>query len=76
MMSVSTEQLSQLIIEHLEANPEMRILALVVAMRRRLGKTPWKGDLSTSVLLALRKLICARIVVQTEEMYSLAAVAR
>ena len=73
-MPISTEQLSQLIIEHLEANPGMRILALVVAIRRRLGKIPWKGDLSTSVLLALRKLICSRIVVQIEGMYSLAAV--
>ena len=72
-MADSSEHLSQLIIEQLRANSEMRILALVVAIRRRLGRAPWKGDLSTSVKLTLKKLTYSRIVVRTEDMYSLAA---
>ena len=71
-MRLPPGQLSHLIIEELKANPEIRILALVVAIRKRLGKLVWKGDLPNAVQSTLRKLIYSNTVVQTGDMYSLA----
>ena len=71
-MSVSIARIGELVVEQLKTHPEMRVLSLVVAIRKRLGDSPWKGDLTTAVNSALRTLICSKTVVQVEGMYSLA----
>lgn len=50
----------------------MRLLVLVVAVRRRLGRfESIKGDLSDVVQGALRQLIAAKAVVEVEGVYGL-----
>ena len=59
-MSTAAVSLNQMILDRL-ALGEMRPLALVVAIRKDLGKSAYiKGDLSKVVQAALRKLVAAR----------------
>jgi hypothetical protein len=70
-MRTAKTSISQLIIEQL-ALGEMRMLVLVVALRKTLGRSMYiKGDLSSVVLVALRKLIASKVVVDSEGTYSL-----
>ena len=68
----SSMQINALIIDQLAAG-EKRILGLVVAIRKALGRNEMvKGDLSQIVKSALRKLIAAQAVVDVDGLYSLA----
>ena len=50
----------------------MRMLVLVVALRKTLGASAHiKGDLSSIVVVALRKLIASKVVVDNEGIYTL-----
>jgi hypothetical protein len=63
--------ISDLIVDQL-AHGEMRILFLVVALRKTLGQSAYiKGDLSSVVGVALRKLVASHVVVEHEGTYSL-----
>lgn len=69
----SAVQIQSLIVDQL-ARGEMEFLALVVAVRRRLGslESP-KGDLTTVVKCALRTLVASKAVVDHDGRYSLSA---
>jgi len=70
-MAIPTIPIDRLILDQLERG-EMRLLALVVAVRRSLGKSEAvKGDLSTIVKSSLRKLVLSNAVVDVEGVYSL-----
>ena len=71
IMRTAKAPISQLIIDQL-ALGEMRMLVLVVALRKTLGASAHiKGDLSSIVVVALRKLIASKVVVDSEGTYSL-----
>ncbi len=73
MVTPSTS-IAPLILEKL-AEGEKRSLALVVSIRRSLGRSAFlKGDLSAVVNSALRKLIAAKKVIEVDGVYSLAPV--
>jgi hypothetical protein len=70
MVTPSTS-IAPLIIEKL-GEGEKRSLTLVVAIRRSLGRSAFlKGDLSTVVNSALRKLIASKKVIEVDGVYSL-----
>jgi hypothetical protein len=72
-MRTAKQSIHQLIIDQL-AHGEMRMLVLVVAVRKTLGQSGYiKGDLSTVVNLALRKLVATKVVKDCEGTYSLLA---
>ena len=71
-MALDTCRVSELILEQL-ARSERRVLSLVVAI----GKTQqengvFKGDLTAMVKSALRTLVAARTIVESDGLYSLA----
>jgi hypothetical protein len=71
-MASHRTQISRIILDQL-ARGEMRLLVLVVAVRKRLGRyESIKGDLSEMVQGALRQLIAAKAVVDVEGVYALA----
>jgi hypothetical protein len=74
-MRTPSEPLTELILKQL-AGGEMRLLVLIVGIRKSLGGTFLKGDLSSRVQTALRSLIAAKSVVDTDGMYSLWSVGR
>ena len=62
-MRTAKAPISQLIVDQL-AHGEMRMLVLVVALRKTLGASAHiKGDLSSIVVVALRKLIASKALV-------------
>ncbi|MDB5330724.1 MAG: hypothetical protein JWP03_1875 [Phycisphaerales bacterium] len=65
--------LSHLILGQLAVG-ERRLLTLVVGVRKGLGATDLKGDLSARVQASLRGLVASKAVVNTDGMYSLGAV--
>jgi hypothetical protein len=70
-MASSKTPLSALIVEQL-AGGEMRMLGLIVAVRKSLGRSERvKGDLSAMVQSTLRKLVATHAVVDADGMYSL-----
>jgi hypothetical protein len=70
-MRTANASISQLIIDQLGTG-EMRILSLVVALRKTMGRTMCiKGDLSSIVKVALRKLVATKVVLDSEGTYSL-----
>ena len=70
-MAIPTVPIDHLILNQL-ARGEMRLLALVVAVRKSLGRTEAvKGDLSTIVKSSLRKLVASNAVVDVEGVFSL-----
>lgn len=70
-MRTAKTPISSLILDQL-AHGEMRILTLVVALRKSLGRSAHiKGDLSAHVDAALRKLVAAKVVTDSEGTYSL-----
>jgi hypothetical protein len=72
-MSLSRPRLTQLILDQL-GQREMRLLALVVAIRKNLDRSEAvKGDLSEIVKSVLRKLVAAEHVVDIEGTYALAS---
>ncbi len=73
MVTPSTS-ITPLILEKL-GEGEMRSLSLVVSIRKSLGKSAFlKGDLSSVVNSALRKLIASKRVIEVDGVYSLAPV--
>ena len=71
IMRTAKVSINQLIIDQL-ARGEMRMLVLVVALRKTLGASAHiKGDLSSIVVVALRKLIASKVVVDNEGTYTL-----
>jgi len=63
--------INQLIVDQL-AHGELRMLALVVALRKTLGRSAYlKRDLSSVVTIALRKLVATKVVLDNEGTYSL-----
>jgi predicted RNA-binding protein YlxR (DUF448 family) len=71
VMRTAKASIGQLIIDQL-AHGDMRMLVLVVALRKTLGRGAYiKGDLSSVVMVALRKLIATKVVVDSEGTYSL-----
>jgi len=71
IMRTAKISISQLIVDQLSLG-EMRMLVLVVALRKTLGAGAHiKGDLSSVVVVALRKLIASNVVVDSEGTYSL-----
>jgi hypothetical protein len=72
-MALPAIKINQLIIEQLSRG-EMRLLVLTVAVRRAFaGSEGVKGDLSTAVKSALRKLVSSKTVVDVEGVYSLSS---
>jgi hypothetical protein len=72
-MPLSRPRLTQLILHHL-AEREMRVLALVVAIRKDLDRSEAiKGDLTEIVKSVLRKLVASKTVLDVEGTYALAA---
>jgi hypothetical protein len=72
-MAIPTVPIEHLILTQLSRG-EMRLLALVVAVRRSLGRSEAvKGDLSTIVKSSLRKLVASNAIVDVEGVYSLRA---
>jgi hypothetical protein len=70
-MSLSRSRLTQLILDQL-ARREMRLLALIVAVRREVGRSEViKGDLAESVKATLRQLVVSRAIVDVEGTYAL-----
>ena len=66
----------QLILRQL-AHGEMRLLSLVVAVRKALGRfESVKGDLPEMVKAALRKLVSAKLVIEVDGVYALAPSAK
>lgn len=64
-------EIQSLIVEQLAAR-EMRVLSLVVALRRTLGRSAnLKGDLSATVKSALNRLVASKAVVDDDGTYSL-----
>ena len=70
LMRTPTATLSQLILDQL-ASGEMRLLVLVVGIRKSLGGSIIKGDLSARVQSALRGLVAAKSVTEHDGVYSL-----
>jgi hypothetical protein len=65
------DQIQSLIVAQLGGG-EMRVLSLVVAVRRTLGRSERiKGDLSAMVRSALKTLVAVKCVVDDDGMYSL-----
>jgi hypothetical protein len=70
-MASSTSQITQVILDQLVAG-DRRVLSLVVAVRNVLNRSgAFKGDLSTMVKSALRKLVADGTVVDVDGVYSL-----
>jgi hypothetical protein len=70
-MALPAIKINQMILEQL-GRGEMRLLVLTVAVRRAFGGSEGvKGDLSTAVKSALRKLVSSKAVVDVEGVYSL-----
>jgi hypothetical protein len=70
-MRTAKTSIGQLIVDEL-AHGEMRILVLLVALRKTLGQSAYiKVDLSSVVVVALRKLIASKVVLDSEGTYSL-----
>jgi hypothetical protein len=70
-MAIPTVPIENLILQQL-AQGEMRLLALVVAVRKSLGRSEAvKGDLSTIVKSSLRKLVASNAVVDMEGVFAL-----
>jgi hypothetical protein len=70
-MALPTVSIDRLILAQL-GRSETRLLALVVAVRKSLGRSEAvKGDLSTIVKSTLRKLVASNVVVDVEGVYSL-----
>jgi len=71
-MALPAIKINQMIIDQL-GQREMRLLTLTVAVRRAFGGSEGvKGDLSTAVKSALRKLVSSKTVVDVEGVYALA----
>jgi len=70
-MNVSSVRLTQIILDTL-GDGERRELSMVVAVRHVLSRSgPMKGDLTTSMKAALRKLVAAGTVQETDGTYFL-----
>jgi hypothetical protein len=70
-MALPAAKINQMILDELSQG-EKRLLVLTVAIRRAFGSSEGiKGDLSTAVKSALRKLITSKAVVDVEGVYSL-----
>jgi hypothetical protein len=70
-MSLPAIKINQMILDQL-GRGEMRLLVLIVAVRKAFGGAEGvKGDLSTAVKSALRKLVTSKVVVDVEGVYSL-----
>ena len=68
-----TSRVAPLILEEL-ARGERRLLSLVVAVGKALERTDrLKGNLTTTIRSALRRLVASKMVVDADGMYSLAA---
>jgi hypothetical protein len=72
-MRTYSKPLGQLILNQL-AGGEMRLLVLVVGVRKALGGSAVKGDLSARVQSALRELVASKSVVNDDGVYSLSPV--
>ncbi len=73
-MAASTVHIDQMILTQLEGG-DRRVLSLVVSIRNVLNRTgSVKGDLSSMVKSALRKLVAAGTVVDVDGVYSLTSV--
>jgi hypothetical protein len=71
-MSQPIVPLSRVILNQLAAR-ESRLLTLIVAVRRNLGRDEHiKGDLGEAVRSSLHKLVAARTVTEVDGMFSLA----
>jgi len=74
VMVTPSTSITPLILEKL-GEGEKRSLTLVVSIRRSLGRSAFlKGDLSSVVNAALRKLIASKKVIEVDGVYSLAPV--
>ena len=72
-MPVSTSRVAPLILDEL-ARGERRLLSLVVAVGKVLESTDrMKGNLTTTIRSALRRLVASKMVVDADGMYSLPA---
>jgi hypothetical protein len=70
-MALPAIKINQMIIDQL-GRGEMRLLVLTVAVRKAFGGSEGvKGDLSTAVKSALRKLVSSKTVIDVEGVYSL-----
>ncbi|HEX4123912.1 MAG TPA: hypothetical protein VHY37_04235 [Tepidisphaeraceae bacterium] len=69
-MHTTSQNLNQLILDQLAAG-EKRLLVLTVAIRKSLGVTAIKGDLSARVQSALRGLVASKSIVNDDGAYSL-----
>jgi hypothetical protein len=69
-MQTTSDNLNQLILDQL-AEREMRLLVLIVGVRKSLGGSTIKGDLSARVQAALRSLVASKSVVDDDGAYSL-----
>jgi len=67
----TADQIAELIVERLGAGGASQLI-LLVAVRKALNTTPFKGDLSAAVTSALRRLVDAGSVRQDDGVYSLA----
>ena len=75
MTKVLPERIDGLVLAQL-ARREMRLLALIVSVRKSLtGSPPFKGDLARAVTLALRRLVAAHSVLESDGIFSLARTA-
>ena len=68
------DRIEKLIVDRLACN-EMRLLALLVAVRRAMAGEVFKGDLPRAVDTALKRLVASRTVIDAEGVYFLAPVA-
>jgi hypothetical protein len=74
MQPANKVSVSDLIVEQLGLG-EMRILSLVVALRKKMGGSAHvKGDLSSIVNVALRRLITSKVVVEKDGTFLLSRV--
>jgi hypothetical protein len=69
-MRIPSATLNELILTQL-ADGEMRLLVLIVGIRKRLDGSPVKGDLAARVQTALRGLVAAKSVLDSDGVYSL-----
>lgn len=69
-MRTSCGAIHQSILKQL-AQQEMRLLSLVVAVRKTISTRMFKGDLSEAVSVALRQLIVANRIHETDGVFSL-----
>ena len=71
MQPANKASISDMIVDQLGLG-EMRILALVVALRRKMGGSAHvKGDLVSVVNVALRRLVVSKVVVENDGTYLL-----